>query len=429
MRAETVHTAEIVSIGTELLLGTITDTNASYLADRLASLGVNCHFISQVGDNLARIGEVLGRAVGRSDLVITTGGLGPTQDDLTREAIAELLDEEMRVDPKLEAHLVSLFARRGWRMPESNRKQSTLIPSAEAISNPVGTAPGWWVCPPDTASDKRGRLGEIVSMPGVPFEMKRMWEREVEPKLRARSEFVIASRTLKVLGMGESRVEEVVKDIMCGSNPTLAPYAKSDGIHLRITARATGHAEAERLIAPLEAEVRARLDGSIYGTDYETPQGVVSVLLQKSGLRFAVIEVGDGANGSLSNTLGAHPLCAGVIGGRTVEVIAKILGLRVHEDLSDVSALLEGVSRKLGAELAIMVSVQQEAQGDHGAVVQFSAQFSTLLSSPGQEIKESSQSWRTAGTEVGRLVGLAALNHLRTVALRASPTDESSLKV
>src|SRR5438552_4646139 len=196
--------AEIVSIGTELLLGTITDTNASYLAQRLAPLGIDCYYVSQVGDNLDRLVDTLDRAHKRSDLIITTGGLGPTQDDLTREAIAALLGQTMTVVPELERDLRAFFERRGVQMPERNLKQATLIPSAQALRNPVGTAPGWWV----TTDDADGtRI--IVSMPGVPFEMKRMWEQEVEPRLRSLrsgSHSVILSSTLKTLGLVESAV-------------------------------------------------------------------------------------------------------------------------------------------------------------------------------------------------------------------------------
>src|SRR5438552_455466 len=167
--------AEIVSIGTELLLGTITDTNASFLAQRLANLGINCFYVSQVGDNLGRLVDTLERASERSELVITTGGLGPTQDDLTREAISTLLGEPMVVQPDLERELRAFFERRGVEMPERNLKQATLIASAEVLHNPVGTAPGWWVSRPHEDGTK-----VIVSMPGVPFEMKRMWESEVE---------------------------------------------------------------------------------------------------------------------------------------------------------------------------------------------------------------------------------------------------------
>src|SRR3990170_8546676 len=166
--------AELISIGTELLLGEILDTNAQYLAARLPPLGIDLYYMSKVGDNLERLAEVIGRAWGRSDLVITTGGLGPTEDDLTREAIARVLGEEPAVDPELERALREFFARRGVAMPERNVKQAMLIPSARAIPNPRGTAPGWWV-------GKNGHI--IVAMPGPPAEMERMWEAEVAPRL------------------------------------------------------------------------------------------------------------------------------------------------------------------------------------------------------------------------------------------------------
>ncbi len=153
--------AEIVSVGTELLLGQITDTNAQYLAQQLASMGIDLYYVSQVGDNQGRVVEVLRRALGRSDLIVVTGGLGPTEDDLTRESIAEAVGEELRVDPVLADWLREHFRRRGRPMPERNLKQATLIPSARALDNPIGTAPGWWV-------EKGGRI--IVAMPGVPRE-------------------------------------------------------------------------------------------------------------------------------------------------------------------------------------------------------------------------------------------------------------------
>ncbi|MEE8385597.1 MAG: competence/damage-inducible protein A, partial [Dehalococcoidia bacterium] len=170
--------AELVSIGTELLLGEILDTNAQYLAARLPPLGIDLYYTSKVGDNLERLTEVIERAWSRSDLVITTGGLGPTEDDLTREAIARVLGEEMTVDPALERQLREFFARRGVTMPERNVKQASLIASSRALPNPRGTAPGWWV-------ERRGCI--IVAMPGPPVEMGRMWEQEVAPELEARA--------------------------------------------------------------------------------------------------------------------------------------------------------------------------------------------------------------------------------------------------
>ena len=402
--------AEIISIGTELLLGTITDTNASYLAQRLAGLGIDCYYVSQVGDNLERVAEVLARAWDRSDLVVTTGGLGPTQDDLTREAISAMLGEEMVVDPELERHLLSLFTRRGLRMPVANVKQATLIPSASAISNPVGSAPGWWV----TGTHAAGGERIIVSMPGVPYEMKRMWEREVESRLQSRSSSVIVSRTLKLMGLGESRVAEVVADLMAGSNPTLAPYAKSDGVHLRITAKCATPDEAHELIADVEKQVRSRLGEAIYGADDETPSGVVSKLFEEADLTFTIVEVGPGALGSLGSLLGAHPLCSGVLGARNLELAARDTGYAPSGNAeADIAAISESARHYSNSDVALAVSVQVEPIDGEDASVKFSADILFVAGEEGQETSQASYSWRATMPEVNRLVGLAALNHTR----------------
>jgi len=234
--------AEIISCGTELLLGHITDTNATFLAQSLSALGIDLYFVSQVGDNLGRIVETLRRAWERSDLIIMTGGLGPTEDDLARESISALMGETMQVDPKLEAELRGMFAARNARMPERNVKQATLIPSAEALPNPRGTAPGWWV-----EKDKH----IIVAMPGVPREMYRMWEQEAIPRLKPYTGGLIFTRILRVSGLGESAVEERLDGLIHSTNPTLATYAKSDAIDVRITAKAETSEEAERQVAEM----------------------------------------------------------------------------------------------------------------------------------------------------------------------------------
>jgi nicotinamide-nucleotide amidase len=278
--------AEIISIGTELLLGEITDTNASYVAGQLPPLGIDLYWITQVGDNKARLVEALRRAWSRSDLILTIGGLGPTDDDLTREAIAELLGEGLSVDPELERWLRGVFHRLGLDMPERNLKQVTLIPSAQSIPNPWGTAPGWWV-------EKEGRI--IIALPGPPKELKRMWEEKVSPKLRQRcGEAIILSRTLKTWGLSEAKVDELVCHLLPSPNPTLAIYAKSDGIHLRITAKASGKEEAEAMIARMEKEVRPLLEGNIWGIDDNTLPGIVGAQLEGKGLSLAIMESGTG---------------------------------------------------------------------------------------------------------------------------------------
>ncbi len=401
--------AEIVSIGTELLLGTITDTNASYLARRLALLGIDCFYISQVGDNPQRLREVLARAWERSDLTVTTGGLGPTVDDLTREAIAEMLGETLYVDEGLAEQVRQFFARRGSQMPEANLKQAALIPSAAPIDNPIGTAPGWWVSR-DTQTGPR----IMVSMPGVPFEMKRMWEHEVEPRLRKLSPTQIVSRTLKVLGMGESAVEQVVVDLMSGANPTLAPYAKQDGIHLRITAKAESARVAWEMIAGLETQVRVRLGSAVYGVDEETPAGSVLVLLERTGSKLTVVEIGEGAIGCVSPQLIASERVVSTVSARDLEHAAEKVGLSWLDKraLSLVEVARAAASEGADLVLAIAGGITENPERE-GAVDALCEIVVVRHNAQGQQHEVISHRWRTARSEVSRLFGLMALNQLR----------------
>jgi nicotinamide-nucleotide amidase len=274
--------AEIISIGTEILLGEIVDTNAPYLAGQLPLLGIDLHWITQVGDNQGRIVEALERAWSRSDLIITTGGLGPTEDDLTRESIAAMLGEEMKVDPDLEKWLRGLFTRLGYEMPERNLKQARLIPSARAIPNPRGSAPGWWIKRDDRM---------LLAMPGPTGEMQRMWEREVRDEIRRTlSTAIIVSRTLKIFGLPEARVDELVSPFLSSANPTIGVYARPSGIELRLTAKACDQGEAKKMIAPLEAQIRSIIGDHIWGTDDETLEKVVGDLLREKGLTLATME-------------------------------------------------------------------------------------------------------------------------------------------
>ena len=284
--------AEILSCGTELLLGHITDTNATYLAQNLAPLGIDLYFVNQVGDNQGRIVETLRRAWERSDLIIMTGGLGPTEDDLARESISVLLGETMQVDPQLEAELRGMFSRRGAQMPERNVKQATLIPSAQALPNPRGTAPGWWV-------EKDNHI--IVAMPGVPREMYRMWEEEVLPRLQPYIGGTLFTRILRVSGLGESTVEERLQSLLHNTNPTIATYAKQDAVDVRVTAKAETKEEAERRVGEMEAQVRQILGHHIFGTDKDTLPSVVGKHLQQRQQWVAVMESLTG--GMLSSTL------------------------------------------------------------------------------------------------------------------------------
>lgn len=274
--------AEIIAIGTEILLGEIVDTNSRYIASRLPALGIDVYFTATVGDNLARISDVLRLSLERADVVITTGGLGPTEDDLTREAIAAVLGEELRIDPDEERRLREFFASRGVPMPERNVKQAAIIPSGRFIPNPRGTAPGWWV-------EKQGKI--VIALPGPPVEMTRMWDVEVEPELRKRSGGgVLVTRTLKTAGLGEGHVDELISPLLKSANPTIGVYARPDGVHVRIAAKAPSEEEAWRLIRPVEEEARRLLGTFVWGADDDTFEGVVGDLLRQRKLTLGVME-------------------------------------------------------------------------------------------------------------------------------------------
>jgi nicotinamide-nucleotide amidase len=289
--------AEIISIGTEILLGDILDTNTNYIAQRLPALGIDLYYTHQIGDNLERLVGLLRLAWERSDLILCTGGLGPTEDDITRDAIALLLGETPAVDAQLEQELRAWFGRRGGAMPERNLKQAWLTPSTRAIPNPRGTAPGWW-------SEKDGRI--VIAMPGPPAEMSRMWEKEVAPRLRERATgAVIISHTVKTVGLGEGTVDEMVSPLLKSTNPTIGVYAKPDGIHLRITAKAATADQAEALIAPLQAEVERILGPAVWGRDDDTLEVATGRLLRERGLTLATMESATG--GLLASTITDAP--------------------------------------------------------------------------------------------------------------------------
>jgi len=285
--------AEIISIGTELLLGDITDTNSAYLAGQLPLLGLDLNFMSTVGDNQNRLVETLKQAWQRSDVIITTGGLGPTQDDITREAIAEFLGEKLTVDYTLVQKFEELFRYFKREMPPTNIKQASVIPSAEIIPNPRGTAPGWWV-----KNDNR----IIITMPGPPREMELMWTKEIMPKLQQLSTgAVIISKTLKTFGLTEAEVDERASPYLSSANPTVGTYAKIDGVYLRITAKAQSKVKALKLINQREDDIRAILDEYIWGVDSETLESIVGNLLSSKKLTLATMESYTG--GSLANVI------------------------------------------------------------------------------------------------------------------------------
>lgn len=288
--------AEIIASGTELLLGEVADTNTAFIANQLAILGIDLFYASIVGDNYERFTEVLKQALRRSDIVIITGGLGPTRGDITREVIARALDEKMEVDPAQKQHIIDYFERMHLQVTDNNYKQATVIPSAIAISNPLGTAPGWWV-------EKADKI--IISLPGPPGEMQPMWKSAVFPRLEQKGSAIILSRTLKTWGLSESLIDQMVAPFMSLASPTLALYAKSDGIQMRITAKADTREYAQELIRRRESELRQILKDNIWGADGDTLEEIISRLAIRKGLTLAVAESFTG--GFLSYSLTSSP--------------------------------------------------------------------------------------------------------------------------
>jgi nicotinamide-nucleotide amidase len=277
--------AEVVSIGSELLLGQILDTNTSWIAKKLAEAGVELVRTSTVGDNFNLITEIIREAIGRSHVVITTGGIGPTEDDLTREAVAEALNRPLQFQPQLMEQIEALFKRRGFKMAENNRKQAFIPEGGIPIENPKGTAPGFIV---------EYSNGAVISIPGVPAEMEYLMEASVLPYLRKRFQLesqIIQYKVLRACGLGESAIGLQIKDLMKqGQNPSVGTLASIGDIKIRITAKADNPFEASSLIETTESKIRERLGYLIYGEGDETLQGNVMREMEKQNVTLSVIE-------------------------------------------------------------------------------------------------------------------------------------------
>ena len=277
--------AEIVMIGTELLLGEIVDTNANRLAKALREIGLNLFYKTTVGDNEARITEVLNQALDRSDVIITSGGIGPTVDDMTRQAVANATGRKLVYSSELEAQVAARFRSIGRKMAENNKRQAYIPEDALPLSNPAGTAPCF------LSEDLRGR-GIVISLPGVPRELEYMLGKKVVPLLveRMGGAKVTKIRILRTCAVGESNVDRVIGDLMTTKNPTVGLAAHAGQTDVRITAKADTEAEADTLIAPLEAKVRQRLGVAIYGVEKETVPEVIGRLLSDKNLKLGVID-------------------------------------------------------------------------------------------------------------------------------------------
>ena len=346
---------EIVAVGTELLLGQIVDTNSSWMGERLALAGVDSHFQVKVGDNPQRIVDTIRHALSRSDAVVLCGGLGPTQDDITREAIAEVMGVELVCDEAMGERIRRGFEARGRRFTENNLRQADCPVGASFIPEMPGTAPGL-VCP----------VGEkvVYAVPGVPFEMRAMMEGTILPDLQRRAGVtsVIMSRVLKTWGESESRLAEVLAGRIDAldrfGNPTIAFQASGiEGLKIRITAKAGDAAAAESLIAGEEAEVRAIVGDAIFATDEQTMESVVLDLLRERGLSLAVAEslTGGLVGARLTSVPGASDVFRGAVVSYASEVKYDLLdvprGPVVSHDAARAMAL--GVRERLGADIGI----------------------------------------------------------------------------
>jgi len=277
--------AEILSIGSELTVGETRDTNAGDLARELTARGLEVVRLTGLPDDLPAVRDALAAALERADLVVSTGGLGPTPDDLTRESIAAFVGETPAVDPELDRWLTGLFERRGLPFPDANRKQAWLIPSATAIPNDGGTAPGWWVDRPDG--------GVIVALPGPPREMRPMWREWVLPRLEARG---LGRRTavvtLRTSGLGESLIAEKLGALLDrGANPTVATYARSDAVDVRISAVDTPERSGEALVAEAEARILELIADVVWARgDVSWPEAI-GAELEARGWKLALVEI------------------------------------------------------------------------------------------------------------------------------------------
>ena len=361
---------EVLAVGTELLLGQIVDTNSSWIGEQLAAAGIDSHFQTKVGDNLDRIVGALRVALSRSDAVIVCGGLGPTQDDITREAIAAVMNVGLERDDAVIERIAEMFRTRGRAMVDSNLRQADVPAGAVVIPQTRGTAPGL-ICP----------VGHkvVYAVPGVPYEMQDMLERAVIPDLQARAgtSSTIVSRVLRTWGLAESTLAEQVAPRLealdaAGGNPTLAFLASGiEGIKVRITAKAPTRDEALALVEAEDAELRAILGTIVFGVDDDTMESAVGALVEEAGLTVAVAEslTGGLAASRLVEVPGASQWFKGGVVAYDSEVKYDVLGVPEGPVVSEqaAAAMAEGVAKLLGADIGLGVTgvagpTEQEGQ-------------------------------------------------------------------
>ncbi|MHB1404527.1 MAG: competence/damage-inducible protein A, partial [Desulfitobacteriaceae bacterium] len=336
--------AEIIATGTELLLGQTLNTSAHYLTGKLSGLGIEVDYHITVGDNAERIEVSLRQALGRSELVVTTGGLGPTVDDITKELVAKVLGLEMELDQASLKHVEDFFALRKAAMPESNRKQAYFPKGAMILPNPVGTAPGAIIT-------KDGKT--VVILPGPPFEMQPMFENHVQREL----EKIVGPdaermnvRVLKIFGMGESAIEEVIADLMNKPNPTMALLAKRAEMHVRLVARSGDAKEARQILDRAEVEIRSRLGDKVFGRDEESMIGIVGKTLRERGLTVATAEscTGGLVGAALTQEPGSSDFYLGGVVSYDNAVKEKMLGVG-QQSLEEKGAVSPEVAKEMAA--------------------------------------------------------------------------------
>jgi nicotinamide-nucleotide amidase len=349
-------TAEILSVGSELTVGETRDTNAGELARELSDEGVSVLRLTAVPDHLDVVTDAYRRAIGRADMAVSTGGLGPTPDDLTREAIAALCEESPAVDDRLESWLRELWFRRGMPFPEINLKQAWLIPSATAIPNRNGTAPGWWVERPG------GRV--IVALPGPPREMRPMWRDWVLPRLRERGlGMERVTTTLRLWGIGESQVADLLGEaLLRAPNPVVATYARSDSVDVRISAVSEARRPAATIAANVERTVREALGDHIWATGNVRWPEAIGGGLATLGSTLAVSELGTG--GAFSALFGEMTGLVRVVSTSSTDMPAK-------DDEAITSDLADAIRREARADLGLAI-VARPHGGDTSVVVAIS---------------------------------------------------------
>lgn len=350
-----IESAEIITIGTEMLLGALVDTNTAWLSTHLAELGVGIYRHTTVGDNRERVVGAMRDAAARSDLVITTGGLGPTSDDLTNECLALLSGREMVEYEEARRHVDDMFARFGRKPTPSNYKQALFPEGAALIPNPLGTAMG-------ALLEIDGTL--FATLPGVPGEMKGMFGETLAPLVRDRSDGSIVSKTLWFSGMGESALAEKVQDLLDAEDPTVAPLAGQGKVRLRVTSRAATPEEAEEKIDPVAQEILSRLGDYYFGEDEETLESAVGRLLKESGATLALAESCTGGllAKRLTDSAGSSAYFQEGLVTYSNEAKERLLGVK-HETLMEDGAVSEAVAREMAE------GVRELAGSDYGLSV------------------------------------------------------------